>query len=285
MIKHVPLDYSELPTPGTRIAIDAEFVSMQQEESDYHSEGSKKIIRPARHGLARVSVLRADGKRAEIPFIDDHIHTTEPIVDYLTEYSGIQPGDLDPRVSPHTLTPLKVVYKKLRLLVDLGCIFIGHGLKQDFRIINIYVPPEQVLDTVNIYYLPSRQRRISLRFLSWYVLDQRIQDGVHDSIEDAKFALLLYKKYDRLNEDGEWEEFLEDLYKAGRSHQWKPPAVPDEVHGPEHGLAGFMSSNSNLNILSLAPNPLYRFNSMTGNIHPTSQSSSPRPYRHMSSLD
>lgn len=38
--------------------------------------------------------------------------------------------------SPHTLTPLKVVYKKLRLLVDRGCIFIGHGLSKDFRIIS-----------------------------------------------------------------------------------------------------------------------------------------------------
>lgn len=45
-------------------------------------------------------------------------------------------GDLDPVRSPYTLTPLKVVYKKLRLLVDSGCIFIGHGLSKDFRIIS-----------------------------------------------------------------------------------------------------------------------------------------------------
>ena len=31
-------------------------------------------------------------------------------------------GDLDPNISPYTLTPLKVVYKKLRLLVDRGCV-------------------------------------------------------------------------------------------------------------------------------------------------------------------
>lgn len=45
-------------------------------------------------------------------------------------------GDLDPQTSKHTLVPLKIAYKKLRLLVDLGCIFIGHGLKSDFRIIS-----------------------------------------------------------------------------------------------------------------------------------------------------
>lgn len=46
-------------------------------------------------------------------------------------------GDLDPHMSRHTLVPLKVAYKKLRLLVDLGCVFIGHGLKKDFRIISM----------------------------------------------------------------------------------------------------------------------------------------------------
>jgi PAB-dependent poly(A)-specific ribonuclease subunit 2 len=152
LIKHEPLGPKELPLPGTLVAIDAEFVQMQQEETEYRSDGTKKVIRPARLSLARVSVLRGDGPKQGIPFIDDHIHTSETIVDYLTEFSGIrrestlfsngipvhvlQAGDLDPHTSPYTLTPLKVVYKKLRLLVDQGCIFIGHGLSKDFRIIS-----------------------------------------------------------------------------------------------------------------------------------------------------
>jgi hypothetical protein len=39
--------------------------------------------------LARVSVLRGDGLKQGVPFIDDHIHTSEAIVNYLTEYSGV----------------------------------------------------------------------------------------------------------------------------------------------------------------------------------------------------
>ena len=68
-----------------------------------------------------------------VPFMDDYIISGEPVVDYLTEYSGITPADLDPIASTRPLVTLKAAYKKLRTLVDHGCIFIGHGLKKDFR--------------------------------------------------------------------------------------------------------------------------------------------------------
>jgi hypothetical protein len=61
-----------------------------QEETEYRSDGTNRIIRPARLSLARVSVLRGDGPKEGVPFIDDHIHTSEVIVDYLTEFSGIK---------------------------------------------------------------------------------------------------------------------------------------------------------------------------------------------------
>lgn len=38
----------------------------------------------------------------------------EPVYDYLTRWSGIQPGDLDPAVSRHYTTTLKHTYLKLR---------------------------------------------------------------------------------------------------------------------------------------------------------------------------
>ncbi|KAJ7789389.1 ubiquitin carboxyl-terminal hydrolase-domain-containing protein [Mycena olivaceomarginata] len=214
-IKHECLSFEELPKPGTL------------EETEFRSDGSKQVLRPARLSLARVSVLRGDGPKQGVPFIDDHIHTSEVIVDYLTEFSGIRFGDLDPTLSPHTLTPLKLVYKKLRLLVDRGCIFIGHGLSKDFRIINIFVPPEQVIDTVDLYFLKARQRRLSLRFLSWFVLGENIQTDTHDSIEDARSALNLYKAYHDFEEQGIFDQKLDELYKEGRQYNFKPPPPPD----------------------------------------------------------
>ncbi len=85
-------------------------------------------------------------------FIDDYIQTPEPVVDYLTRFSGLKHEDLEPSISNRYLIPLKSAYLKLRMLVDRGCIFIGHGLQKDFRIINLYVPPEQVVDTVDLFH-------------------------------------------------------------------------------------------------------------------------------------
>ncbi|EIN08045.1 hypothetical protein PUNSTDRAFT_70027 [Punctularia strigosozonata HHB-11173 SS5] len=218
LIKHECLRPDELPRPGTIVSIDAEFVLMQQEETEFRSDGSKKVLRPARLSLARVSVLRGDGPKEGVPFIDDHIHTSEVIVDYLTEFSGIRFGDLDPHLSRHTLTPLKLVYKKLRLLVDRGCIFIGHGLSKDFRIINIFVPPDQVIDTVDLYFIKSRQRRLSLRFLTWAILQENIQQETHDSIEDARSALRLFKKFNEFEEAGVFDQKLEELYRTGKEY-------------------------------------------------------------------
>jgi PAB-dependent poly(A)-specific ribonuclease subunit 2 len=53
-----------------------------------------------------------------------------------------------------TLIPLKVAYKKLRFLVDRGCIFIGHGLAKDFRIISEpspALPAGKLINTVQTY--------------------------------------------------------------------------------------------------------------------------------------
>ena len=125
--------------------------------------------------------------------------------------------------SKFTLVPHKSVYKKLRMLVDLGCRFIGHGLAKDFRIINIYVPPDQVIDTVSLYHSPAHPRNLSLRFLSWFLLKEHIQEDSapgtgnngHDSIEDAEAALKLYRYYLIFQHESRLEDVLEDLYEIG----------------------------------------------------------------------
>ena len=218
---------TEAPGTGTHVAIDAEFVALQQEEIEIKADGSRETIRPSRLGLARVSVLRGSGVHEGVPFIDDYISTSEPVIDYLTTFSGIRPGDLSPTTSPHHVIPLKVAYKKLWLLLHLGCIFIGHGLAKDLRTINMHIPKPQIIDTVDLFYIRERQRKLSLRFLAWFLLKEDIQTSTHDSIEDARSALKLWRKYQEFVDAGVLEGMLREVYQRGREVNFKvPPPLP-----------------------------------------------------------
>lgn len=254
LVKHQPFRLDELPRKGTLVAIDAEFVSLQQEEAEFHSDGTKKVLRPSRMTLARVSVLRGEGPETGIPFIDDHIHTSEPIVDYLTEFSGIRgalsslraagnpltsaplcswrprPGALAAYARPaqggvqeasHARRPRLCLHwaRTQQGLPNYQCVLACPSSAQRRSlspVTDIYIPPSQIIDTVNIYHLPHRQRKLSLRFLAYAVLHSNIQADTHDSIEDARTALQLYEHYQRLEAEGTWEEALEEVYREGK---------------------------------------------------------------------
>ncbi|KAI0844665.1 PAB-dependent poly(A)-specific ribonuclease subunit PAN2 [Daldinia vernicosa] len=213
--------------PDTIVAIDTEFVKISQPEVEMHSDGDSKIIRPTVHALARNSIVRGNGMDEGVPFIDDYITIKEKVVDYLTSYSGITPEDLDITTAQqrgHNLVPLKIAYKKIWILLNLGCKFLGHGLKQDFRVINIHVPKAQVIDTSDLFFIKERLRKLSLQFLAHTLLKEDIQLSTHDSIEDARTALKLYRKYQEFSEAGVLDTMLQEIYAKGVASNFKPPA-------------------------------------------------------------
>ncbi|GBG32270.1 PAB-dependent polyA-specific ribonuclease subunit PAN2 [Hondaea fermentalgiana] len=212
----VQLELDKLPREGDLVAIDCEMVALSTEEFYTNSEGRKVVTQEPQLSLARVSCTCEDEK----VFIDDYIRTPDEVVDYLTRFSGLVPGDLDPALSKHHLVPLRIAYLKLRRLVDRGCIFVGHGLRQDFHIINIFVPPEQVRDTVHLFRIPDN-RMLSLSFLSSVVLQQEIQGKTHDSIEDALMALRLFKVYNKEKAAGTLQETLTTIYDTGRKRNFR----------------------------------------------------------------
>lgn len=221
--------------------IDTEFVQLKQEEVEISATGNREIVRPTREGLARVSVLRASGPCAGVPFIDDYVFIHEPVVDYVTKFSGMIADDLNPALSLHPLVPLKVAYKKLWILLNIGCIFVGHGLVKDFRTINIFVPKAQIVDTVTLFYNPTRTKRsLGLRFLAWYLLKEDIQTTTHDSIEDALTALKLWRKYQEFEDAGIVDKMVKEIYAAGKKWNYR---VPEK--GSERWPGGLMTVSNN----------------------------------------
>lgn len=112
--KHA-LNFCSLPDKGDLIAFDAEFVSVQEEESTLTKTGSKVTLREVRHAVARISVIDCKSRRI---IIDDHVLPQEAVVDHLTRFSGIVAKDLDPTQSPHHLISTRSAYLKLRFLME-----------------------------------------------------------------------------------------------------------------------------------------------------------------------
>lgn len=104
-----------LPGQGDLIAFDAEFVCVQDEESRLTDRGSKVTVRETRLALARISVIDCQSGTV---VVDDYIVPCEPVVDYLTRFSGVTAADLDPKKSTHHLVTMQSAYLKLRYLCE-----------------------------------------------------------------------------------------------------------------------------------------------------------------------
>ena len=154
--------------------------------------------------------------------MDDYIAINEPIVDYVTAYSGIEEGDLDPRRSKLALVSLKIAYKKLWLLLNLGCVFVGHGLGKDFLEVNMHVPKEQIVDTANLFQQRDNHRRLRLALLSELLLSEEVQTGNHDSVEDARTALRLWRKYQEFDDAGIVDRIVNKVYRDARKTDFVP---------------------------------------------------------------
>ena len=127
-----------MPRDGDSLAFDAEFVQVENESSVLTSTGSKVVIREGRHAVGRISLLDCESGRE---LVDDHVIPREPVVDFLTRFSGITPSDLNPKTSRHHLISARSAYLKMRYLVDRYVYFesmFGHALYYTIAILIFY---------------------------------------------------------------------------------------------------------------------------------------------------
>ncbi|KAF3217517.1 hypothetical protein TWF191_008493 [Orbilia oligospora] len=172
--------------------------------------------------LARVSLISWDG---DVVF-DSLVKPSEPVVDYLTPFSGITEAMLR-----DVTTTRADIQNKLKELIDGNTILIGQSLNSDLNALRMRHP--RIVDTSVIYDHPrGKPMKPSLKWLTNKFLKKEIQirgaQG-HDSVEDSKACLDLVKlKLEKGKEFGSTAANFESIFtKLAASKPAKTGAVID----------------------------------------------------------
>ncbi|XP_015255519.1 PREDICTED: RNA exonuclease 4 [Cyprinodon variegatus] len=133
--------------------------------------------------LARVSLVNKFGKC----IYDKYVKPTEKVTDYRTAVSGIRPEDIEDGED------IQTVQREVADILQ-GRIVVGHAIHNDLKILLLDHPKKKIRDTQK--YKPFRRIakscRPSLKVLCKEVLNVKVQQGEHSSVQDAQATMRLY---------------------------------------------------------------------------------------------
>ncbi|KAF9375100.1 hypothetical protein CPB97_011692 [Podila verticillata] len=157
------------PLPKTMVAMDCEMCRTE-----------------AGQELTRVTLIDSNGKT----ILDELVMPENPILDYLTQYSGMTAVRLE-----GVTTRLADVQKRVQQLVNYHTILVGHSLENDMAVLKLAHP--FIIDTsITYHHTRGPPYRPGLKWLSQKWLNRQIQVNSargHDSAEDALVCMDLMK--------------------------------------------------------------------------------------------
>ncbi|XP_054989087.1 RNA exonuclease 4 [Sorex araneus] len=132
---------------------------------------------------ARVSVVNQFGRCV----YDKYVKPSQPVTDYRTAVSGIQPQHLGHGEA------LEVVQREVASMLR-GRVLVGHALHNDLKVLFLDHPKRRIRDTQK--YKPFKTQvksgRPSLKLLAKKILGVQVQQAEHCSVQDAQVAMRLY---------------------------------------------------------------------------------------------
>ena len=147
--------------------------------------------------------------------LDYHVKPTRKVLDYRTKYSGVTALHLKSgTVAAPLLSFTEARAAAVNLLKD--NVVIVHDGRCDFECLRYKHPREDVRDTSLLPRFQLQGRRRRLRDLAAEYLATVIQNGSHDSVEDAVAAGRLYVMFRREFEGGDAPQTLEESDASGK---------------------------------------------------------------------
>ena len=168
--------------------------------------------------LARISLVNYDGDTV----YDTHVQVEEVVTDYRTFVSGITAEDLE---SEEAVSFDEARSRVLELVQDK--VIVGHGLKNDFKVLNYYDHPWYLVrDTAKYepFMKTTSEAEATFKYPAGTLVPKKLkvlakdklglliqEEGKpHSPVEDAVAALELFKKH-----QGKWEKAV--AYKVGKT--------------------------------------------------------------------